>query len=109
MEENVDGFNEFCMSNVESYFLIDSHSYSCETSSKKTKKPVQMVEILEKQMNIFQSEIDNMTVSVRQGNKIAKEGLVIMERGRPHFYFEDEVFSKLVKVGIYIAIRVRII
>ena len=109
LEENVDGFNEFCMSNVESYFLIDSHSYSCETSSKKTKKPVQMVEILEKQMYIFQFEIDNMTASVRQGNKIAKEGLVIMERGRPDFYFEDEVFSELVKVGIYIAIWVRII
>lgn len=48
LEEDVDGFSEFCMSNVESYFLIDSHSYSCETSSKKTKKLVQMVEILEK-------------------------------------------------------------
>ena len=68
-----------------------------------------MVEILEKQMYIFQSEIDNMTASVRQGNKIAKEGLVIMERGRLDFYFEDEVFSELVKVGIYMAIRVRII
>ena len=68
-----------------------------------------MVEILEKQMDIFQSEIDNMTTSVRQGNKIAKEGLVIMEGGHPHFYFEDEVFSELVKVGIYMAIRVRII
>ena len=87
MEENVDDFNEFSMPNVESYFLMDSYSYSCETSSKKMKKPVQMVEMLEKKIDIFQSGIDNMTTSIRQGNKIAKEGLAIMERGRSHCYF----------------------
>ena len=27
-----------------------------------------------------------------QGHEIAKEGLAIMERGRPHCYFEEEVF-----------------
>nr|POF18444.1 hypothetical protein CFP56_42372 [Quercus suber] len=67
LEENVDGFNEFSMTNVESYFLMDSYSYSS---------------------------------SIRQGNKISKEGLTMMERGRPHCYFEEEEFSELVKVGI---------
>jgi len=108
LEENVDGFNEFSMPNVGSYFLMDSHSYSCETSSKKTKKPVQMVEMFEKQMDIFQFGIDNMTASIRQRYKIAKEGLAIMERGCPHCYFEEEVFFELVKVGIDMAIWVRI-
>ena len=46
-----------------------------------------MVEMLEKQMNIFQSGIDNMTAIIRQGDKIAKKGLAIMERGHPHCYF----------------------
>ena len=55
-----------------------------------------------------------MAASIRQGNKIAKkglaimmqgheiakEGLAIMERGSPRCYSEDEVFSKLVKIGI---------
>ena len=67
-----------------------------------------MVEMFEKQMDIFQSRINNMTASIRQGYKIAKEGLVIMERGRPHCYFEEEVFFELVKIGIDMAIRVRI-
>ena len=35
-----------------------------------------------------------------QGHEIAKEGLAIMERGSPRCYSEDEVFSKLVKIGI---------
>ncbi|KAL4609923.1 hypothetical protein ACB092_08G015500 [Castanea dentata] len=70
--------------------------------------------MLEKKMEISQSGIDNVAVSIRQGNEIvkeglaimergheiAKEGLTIMERGRPHCYSEDEVFSKLVKIGI---------
>ena len=55
-----------------------------------------------------------MAASIRQGNKIAKkglaimmqgheiakEGLAIMERGSPCCYSGDEVFSKLVKIGI---------
>ena len=73
-----------------------------------------MVEMLEKQMEIFQSGIDNVATSIRQGNEIAKErltimiqgdeiakeGLAIMERGRPRCYSEDEVFSELVKIRI---------
>ena len=60
------------------------------------------------------SEIDNVAASIRQGNEIAKEGLAIMmqgheiakvglaimERGHPHYYFEEEVFSKLMNIGI---------
>ena len=34
-----------------------------------------------------------------QGHEIAKEGLAIMERGRPRCYSEDKVFSELVKIG----------
>ena len=70
--------------------------------------------MLEKQMEIFQSGINNVATSIRQGNEIAKEGLAIMmqgheiakeglaimERGRPRCYSEDEVFSELVKIGI---------
>ena len=55
-----------------------------------------------------------MAASIRQGNEIAKEGLVIMmqgheivkeglaimERGRPCCYSEDKEFSELVKIGI---------
>ena len=55
-----------------------------------------------------------MAASIRQGNEIAKEGLVIMmqgheivkeglaimERGRPRCYSVDEVFSELVKIKI---------
>nr|POF08041.1 hypothetical protein CFP56_17767 [Quercus suber] len=73
-----------------------------------------MVEMLEKQMENFQSRIDNVAASIRQGNEITKEGLAIMmqgheiakegfaimERGHPRCYSEDEVFSKLVKIGI---------
>ena len=114
MEENIDCFDEFSMPNVESYSPMVSPSYSCETLSEKAKKTPQIVEMLEKQMKIFQSEIDNVAASIRQGNKIAKEGLAIMmqgheiakerlaimERGSPRCYSEDEVFSKLVKIGI---------
>ena len=114
LEENIDGFDEFSMPNVESYSPMVSPSYSCETSSKKAKRTPQMVEMLEKQMEIFQSGIDNVAASIRQGNEIAKEGLAIMmqghefakeglaimERGRPRCYSEDEVFSELVKIGI---------
>jgi len=73
-----------------------------------------MVEMLEKQMKIFQSRIDYVAASIRQGNEIAKKGLVIMiqgyeiakeglaimERGHPCCYSEDEVFSELVKIEI---------
>ena len=58
-----------------------SPSYSCETSSKKAKKTPQMVEMLEKQMEIFRSRIDNVAVSIRQGNEIAKGRLAIMMQG----------------------------
>ena len=65
-------------------------------------------------MEIFQSRIDNVATSIRQGNEIAneglaimmqgheivKEGLAIMERGRPRCYSVDEVFSELVRIGI---------
>ena len=34
-----------------------------------------------------------------QGHEIAKEGLAIMERGRPRCYSEDKVFSEFVKIG----------
>ena len=48
LEENIDFFDEFRMSNVESYSPMVSPSYSCETLSKKAKKTPQMVEMLEK-------------------------------------------------------------
>ncbi|KAF3966719.1 hypothetical protein CMV_009209 [Castanea mollissima] len=81
---------------------------------RRRRKHLKWLEMLEKQMEISQSGIDNVAVSIRQGNEIAKEGLAIMERGheiakeglaimergRPHCYSEDEVFSKLVKIGI---------
>ena len=35
-----------------------------------------------------------------QGHEIAKERLAIMERGRPRCYSDNEVFSKLVNIGI---------
>ena len=35
-----------------------------------------------------------------QGQEIVKEGLAIMERGRPRCYSVDEVFSELVKIKI---------
>ena len=71
-----------------------------------------MVEMLENQMKIFQSGIDNVIASIRQENEIAKEGLAIMiqgheiakeglafiERGRQCCYSEDEVFSRLMKI-----------
>ena len=114
MEENIDCFDEFSMPNVESYSPIVSSPYSSETSSKKAKKTPQMVEMLEKQMENFQSGIDNVATSIMQGNEIAKEGLAIMmqgheiakeglaimEKGRPHCYSEDEVYSELVNIGI---------
>ena len=73
-----------------------------------------MIEMLEKQMEIFQSRIDNVAASIRQGNeiakeglaimmqghKIAKDGLAIMERGHPRCYSEDEVYYELVNIGI---------
>ena len=65
MEENIDCFNEFSMPNVESYSSMVSPSYLCETSSKKAKKTPQMVEMLEKQMKIFQSGIDNVAANIR--------------------------------------------
>ena len=65
------------MPNVESYSPMVSPSYSCDTSSKKAKKPAQMVKILEKQMENFQSRIDNVVASIRQGNEIAKEDLLL--------------------------------
>nr|POF26707.1 hypothetical protein CFP56_60857 [Quercus suber] len=102
------------MPNVESYSLMVSPSYLCETSSKKAKKTPQMIEMLEKQMENFQSEIDNVAASIRQGNKIAieglaimiqgheiaNEGLAIMEKGRSRCYSEEEVFFELVNIGI---------
>ena len=114
LEENIDCFDEFSMSNVESYSPMVSPSYSCKTSSNEAKKTPKMVEMLEKQMEIFQSRIDNVAASIREGNEIAKEGLAIMmqgheiakeglaimERGRPRCYSEDEVFFELVKIGI---------
>ena len=60
------------MPNVESYSSIVSPSYSYDTSSKKAKKLAQMVEMLEKQMENFQSKIDNMATSIRQENEIVK-------------------------------------
>ena len=36
-----------------------------------------MVKILEKQMENFQSGIDNVVASIRQGNEIAKEDLLL--------------------------------
>ena len=114
MEENIDCFDEFSMPNVESYSPIVSSPYSSETSSKKAKKTPQMVEMLEKQMENFQSGIDNVATSIMQGNeiakeglaiimqghKIAKDGLAIMERGRPRCYSKDEVYYELVNIGI---------
>ena len=51
-------------------------------------------------MKNFQSGIDNVAASIRQGNEIAKEGLAIMERGHPRCYSEDEVYYELVNIGI---------
>ena len=73
-----------------------------------------MVGMIEKQMENFQSGIDNVTASIRQRNEIAKEGLAIMmqgyknakdglaimERGRQRCYSEDEVYYELVNIGI---------
>jgi len=73
-----------------------------------------MVEMLEKQMEIFQSRINNVAASIRQeneitkeglaimmqGHEIAKEGLAFMERGRPYCYSQDESFFELVKIRI---------
>ena len=57
LEENIDCFDEFSIPNIESYFPMVSPSYLCETSSKKANKTPQMVEMLEKQMENFQSLI----------------------------------------------------
>ena len=65
------------MPNVESYSPMVSPSYSYDISSNKAKKPAQMVKILEKQMENFQSGIDNVVASIRQGNEIAKEDLLL--------------------------------
>ena len=46
LEENIDCFDEFSMPNVKSYSPMVLPSYSCETSSKKTNKLAQMVEML---------------------------------------------------------------
>jgi len=100
LEENVDDFDEFSILNVESYSPMVLPSYSCETSSKKTNKLAQMVEMLEKPMDIFQSGIDNVAASIRQGNEIAKEELIIVDRGRPRCYSDSEVFYELVNMGI---------
>nr|POE60056.1 hypothetical protein CFP56_45376 [Quercus suber] len=78
LEEIIDCFDEFSMPNVELYSPMVSPSYSCETSSKKAKETSQMVEMLEKQIEIFQFGIDNVAASIRQGNEIAKEGLAII-------------------------------
>ena len=64
LEENIIFFNKFSMLNVESYSPMVSLSYSCETSFKKAKKTPQMVEMLEKQMENFQSRIDNVATSI---------------------------------------------
>ena len=65
LEENADCFDEFSMPNVDSYSPMVSPSYSCETSSNKEKKTPQMVEMLEKQMKILQSGIDNVAASIK--------------------------------------------
>ena len=35
-----------------------------------------------------------------QGHEIAKVGLAIKESGHPHCYYEEEVFSELMNIGI---------
>lgn len=119
LEENIDGFDGFSMPNDESYSPMISHFDSCETSSKRAKIPSQMVEMLEKQKDIFQSGVNNVAARIRQWNEIAKEGIAIMmqghkiakerlaikERGHSHCYSEEKVFLELVNIGILLNIQ----
>ena len=73
-----------------------------------------MVEMLEKEKDIFQSGVNNVAARIRQWNEIGKEGIAIMmqgheiakerlaikERGRSHCYSEEKVFLELVNIGI---------
>ena len=53
-------------------------------------------EIAKKGLTIM---MEGVTIMM-QGHEIVKEGLAIMERGRPRYYSDNEVFSKLVNIGI---------
>ena len=95
-QENIYRFDTLNMANVGSYSSMLSYLYSCETSSKWPKKQSQM---LEAQIENFQFGIYNVATIIKQENNISKEGLAILESGFPHYYFEEKVFTKLMRIN----------
>ncbi|KAJ6736534.1 hypothetical protein OIU85_018696 [Salix viminalis] len=72
-----------------------SHS---ATSLKGQKRKASSVDAIERQLKSIKDGIKQVARAIREGNLIA-------ERGRPHVYSEQEVFSELVRIGVETHLR----
>ncbi|KAJ6411881.1 hypothetical protein OIU84_005033 [Salix udensis] len=72
-----------------------SHS---ATSLKGKKRKASSVDAIERQLKSIKDGIKQVARAIREGNLIA-------ERGRPHVYSEQEVFSELVRIGVETHLR----
>ncbi|KAB5557783.1 hypothetical protein DKX38_008692 [Salix brachista] len=72
-----------------------SHS---ATSLKGKKRKASSVDAIERQLKSIMDGIKQVSRAIREGSLIA-------ERGRPHVYSEQEVFSELVRTGVETHLR----
>ncbi|KAF2304487.1 hypothetical protein GH714_032030 [Hevea brasiliensis] len=75
--------------------------HSQGTSSRGSKCKVSMMEMLEKQYERLNSGIERVSKILERGNAIAEKSLAILESGRPHYYKEEELFTKLELIGVH--------
>ena len=77
------------------------------TSSKGSKRKTPMVDVFERQVEVINLGINGVAEAIKEGNRIAEKGLVIVEkqiaiveRARLRVYSDDEIYDELMKIGV---------
>lgn len=79
---------------VEANSQSDSQAHSESATSLKGKKR------MAPKVDMFEREFKNIREAIKDVADAIREGNIIVERGRPHVYTEQEVFAELVKIGV---------
>ncbi|KAL5545653.1 hypothetical protein UlMin_005340 [Ulmus minor] len=54
----------------------------------------------DKQVEMIQSSINNVAEAIREGNTIVEKGVEVLQKAQPRIYLEEEVYAKLLKIGV---------
>ncbi|KAL5566274.1 hypothetical protein UlMin_029438 [Ulmus minor] len=75
------------------------HSQVTNSSKGGSKRKLSIMNSFDKHVEVLDSRIKNVAEAIRERNIITEKGITILEKGRPHLYFEEEIYAELVSIG----------